>query len=88
MCSSPSRPGSGPAPARPRLLPGAGPIQMAGLPLKFTETPGEIRSPPPRLGEHTDAVLHRLGYGAEKIQDFAERGVIGLDTSDEAAAGD
>ena len=69
-------------------VPGAGPIQMAGLPLKFTETPGEIRSPPPRLGEHTDAVLHRLGYGAEKIQDFAERGVIGLDTSDEAAAGD
>jgi len=69
-------------------VPGAGPIRMAGLPLKFTETPGEIRLPPPRLGEHTDAVLHRLGYGAEKIHDFAERGVIGLDASDKAAAGD
>ncbi len=66
-------------------VPGAGPIRMAGLPLKFTETPGEIRMPPPRLGEHTEAVLHRLGYSSETIGDFAERGVIGLDASDKAA---
>ena len=63
-------------------VPGAGPIRMAGLPLKSTETPGEIRLPPPRLGEHTDAVLRRLGYSAETINDFAERGVIGLDAPD------
>jgi crotonobetainyl-CoA:carnitine CoA-transferase CaiB-like acyl-CoA transferase len=66
-------------------VPGAGPIRMAGLPLKFTETPGDIRLPPPRLGEHTDAVLRRLGYSAETIHDFAERGVIGLDAFDQAA---
>jgi crotonobetainyl-CoA:carnitine CoA-transferase CaiB-like acyl-CoA transferase len=69
-------------------VPGAGPIRMAGLPLKFTETPGEIRLPPPRLGEHTDAVLHRLGYSAETIHDFEKRGVIGLDASDKEPGSD
>ena len=60
-------------------VPGAGPIKMAGLPLKFTETPGAIRLPPPRLGQDTETVLRRIGYGSETIRDLAERGVIGLD---------
>jgi crotonobetainyl-CoA:carnitine CoA-transferase CaiB-like acyl-CoA transferase len=69
-------------------VPGAGPIKMAGLPLKFTETPGAIRLPPPRLGEHSEMVLRRLGYGVETIRDLAERGVIGLDAPDEQRAPD
>jgi crotonobetainyl-CoA:carnitine CoA-transferase CaiB-like acyl-CoA transferase len=60
-------------------VPGAGPIRMAGLPLKFTETPGDLRLHPPRLGEHTEAVLRGLGYDAAAITDMAARGVIGLD---------
>lgn len=69
-------------------VPGAGPIKMAGLPLKFTETPGAIRLPPPRLGEHSEMVLRRLGYGVDTIRDLAERGVIGLDAPDEQHAPD
>ena len=60
-------------------VPGAGPIKMAGLPLKFTETPGELRLPPPRLGQDTEAVLRRIGYDTDKIRGLAERGAIGLD---------
>ena len=52
---------------------------MAGLPLKFTETPGAIELPPPRLGEHTEQVLQRIGYSAAEISDFAASGAIGLD---------
>ena len=60
-------------------VPGAGPIRMAGLPLKFTETPGAIALPPPRLGEHTEPVLRRMGYSAAEIGDLAASGAIGLD---------
>ena len=31
----------------------------------------------PRLGEHTDAVLAGLGYGADKVAALREAGVIG-----------
>jgi len=37
----------------------AGSIQLVGVPVKLSETPGAVRTPPPRLGEHTDAVLQR-----------------------------
>lgn len=64
-------------------VPGAGPIRMAGLPLKFTETPGAVTLPPPRLGEHTELVLRRIGYNAAEIADIATSGAIGLDAETE-----
>ena len=35
----------------------AGPIPVAGLPIKLSVTPGKVAARAPRLGEHTDAVL-------------------------------
>jgi hypothetical protein len=32
--------------------------------------------------------MPRLGYSAETIHDFAERGVVGLDVPDQAVGGD
>jgi crotonobetainyl-CoA:carnitine CoA-transferase CaiB-like acyl-CoA transferase len=60
-------------------LPGLGPMRMAGLPLKFSETPGRLDLHPPRLGQHTAEVMRRLGYGDAAIEDFGARGVVGLD---------
>lgn len=37
--------------------PTIGPLSVLGLPVKLSDTPGAVRTPPPRLGEHTDAVL-------------------------------
>jgi formyl-CoA transferase/CoA:oxalate CoA-transferase len=35
----------------------AGTIRVLGTPLKLSETPAAIRTPPPTLGQHTDAIL-------------------------------
>ena len=62
-------------------VPDLGPIKMAGLPVKFTETPGQIRTPPPRLGQHSADVLRRAGYSDADISAMGESGAIGLDRS-------
>ncbi|MBI3302736.1 MAG: CoA transferase [Deltaproteobacteria bacterium] len=47
--------------------PVAGPIRVIGIPVKLTRTPGQIRTPAPLLGEHTDAILAGLGYSEGEV---------------------
>ena len=54
-------------------------MSMAGLPIKFSETPGAVRLPPARLGQHTAEILAQLGYDATRIETLANSGVVGLD---------
>ena len=57
--------------------PVAGKVRLPALPVKFSETPARIASPPPTLGQHSDAVLGGLlGYSPEQIASFRESGVI------------
>jgi crotonobetainyl-CoA:carnitine CoA-transferase CaiB-like acyl-CoA transferase len=55
-------------------LPKSAPVARAAI--RLSETPGEIASRPPMLGEHTDAVLAELGYAAAEIAALREGGVI------------
>ena len=55
--------------------PAVGKVKQLGTPLRFSETPCEMRSPPPRLGEHTEQILRWLGYGEGEILDMREKGV-------------
>jgi crotonobetainyl-CoA:carnitine CoA-transferase CaiB-like acyl-CoA transferase len=48
-----------------------------GSPIKLSDMPPAIRTDPPALGEHTDAVLRGLGYGVGDIAALREQGVIG-----------
>ena len=51
--------------------------QVLPPPWKLSETPAEIVSPAPRLGEDTEYVLSRmLGYDAEKIDALAREGAL------------
>ena len=52
-------------------------LLLPGIVPKLTDTPGTTRWIGPRLGEHTDAVLDRLGYAREAIEALRRRGVIG-----------
>ena len=42
--------------------PGGAPIRMTGFPVKLSDTPCELRLPPPELGEHTQEVLATDGF--------------------------
>jgi crotonobetainyl-CoA:carnitine CoA-transferase CaiB-like acyl-CoA transferase len=56
--------------------PKAGATKALGLPIKFSETAGEIRRPAPLLGEHTREVLSNLGYSAAEIEKLQRDGAI------------
>ena len=63
--------------------PQLGNLRMAGVPWHFSQTPGTIRRPAPRLGEHTGEVLAELGYGAERIAGLEASGAVrAADTAD------
>ena len=44
--------------------PRAGRLRTLDTPIRFSRTPGGIRTPAPALGEHTDAVLAEAGLAA------------------------
>ena len=53
-------------------------VPMTGIVPRFTETPGAIRHPGPRLGEHTDEVLNELlAVDAATLAELRSEGVLG-----------
>lgn len=56
---------------------GVGPWRHVGNPIKLASAPGDVgRLPPPRLGEHSDAVLDELGIGEAERTRLRSAGVI------------
>jgi glutaryl-CoA transferase len=57
--------------------PVAGRLPMVASPMRFSATPIEHRTPPPRLGEHTDAVLKEiLGKSDAEIARLRSSGAL------------
>lgn len=57
--------------------PSIGALKLCGIPIKYSDTPGVIRRPPPLLGEHTDEILKDvLDYDVEEIDEMRREGVI------------
>ncbi|HYL82547.1 MAG TPA: CaiB/BaiF CoA-transferase family protein [Candidatus Acidoferrum sp.] len=57
--------------------PEAGPVSMAGLPIKLSATPCAIQGPAPRLGEHTESVLAEwLHLQPGAVARLREEGVV------------
>jgi crotonobetainyl-CoA:carnitine CoA-transferase CaiB-like acyl-CoA transferase len=53
-----------------------GAVKTLGLPVKFSATPGEVRTGAPLYGEHTREVLREYGFDDEQIDRFEKEGAI------------
>jgi crotonobetainyl-CoA:carnitine CoA-transferase CaiB-like acyl-CoA transferase len=57
--------------------PALGPLDVLGVPVKLSDTPGAVRTAPPTLGQHTQAVLSGdLGLSGEAISRLRASGVV------------
>ena len=57
-------------------LPDGSAVEVPGIVPKLSRTPGEVRSLAPRLGEHTQEILDKLGIDLATQQDWQSRGII------------
>ena len=65
-----------------RLMhPELGEFPMQNVVPRLSDTPGEVRSLGPELGEHNAEILAALGYGAREIEALTEAGVLGGPTA-------
>ncbi|HEY0835906.1 MAG TPA: CaiB/BaiF CoA-transferase family protein [Azospirillum sp.] len=54
----------------------AGTVNALGLPIKFSRTPGGVRSGAPVLGQHTRDILTELGFDEAAIEDLAQKKAV------------
>ena len=52
------------------------PLKVPGVVPKLSVTPGAIRTPAPKLGEHTEQVLLSMGFSREEVSRLREQKVI------------
>ena len=52
------------------------PLKVPGIVPKLSATPGAIRAPAPKLGEHTELVLAEAGYSAGEIAELRKSKII------------
>lgn len=55
---------------------GIGPVRLFGLTAGLERGGGRVTAPPPRLGEHTEAVLGEIGIGPEEVAALRAKGVV------------
>ncbi len=55
----------------------AGAVNVLGVPIKLSDTPGAVRAAPPALGQHTDRILREdLGLDEREIAELRASGAI------------
>jgi crotonobetainyl-CoA:carnitine CoA-transferase CaiB-like acyl-CoA transferase len=59
-----------------RSHPVLGTVSLLGLPVKFSETPGDVHRIPPELGEHTDEILHEIGLEEDDVNRLREQKIV------------
>ena len=52
------------------------PLKVPGIVPKLEATPGAVRMPAPKLGEHTEEVLKAIGYSSAEVEDLRKKKII------------
>lgn len=52
-----------------------GTIKQVGIPVKLSDTPGQVLTPPPVLGQHSYEILASMGFAGEAIEELYQKGV-------------
>jgi crotonobetainyl-CoA:carnitine CoA-transferase CaiB-like acyl-CoA transferase len=55
---------------------GIGPVRLFGLTAGLERGGGRVTTPPPRLGEHTEAILGEIGIGPDEVAALRAKGVV------------
>ena len=56
--------------------PKAGKVRITGIPVKLSDTPGEVETAPPVLGQHTEEILNELGYSDQEVEKLRQEKVV------------
>jgi len=56
--------------------PSEGLIRLLGFPISYSRTPNRLRHLPPKIGQHTQALLRELGYSDEELRAMQARRAI------------
>jgi formyl-CoA transferase len=56
--------------------PALGPVRVVASPVKLSATPASVRNPPPRIGEHTRAILAAAGYSPAECDALVAAGAV------------
>jgi crotonobetainyl-CoA:carnitine CoA-transferase CaiB-like acyl-CoA transferase len=56
--------------------PELGSVLMQNVLFRMSETPGEIRSAGPSIGQHTEEILGELGIGPDEVAELRQKGAV------------
>jgi crotonobetainyl-CoA:carnitine CoA-transferase CaiB-like acyl-CoA transferase len=56
--------------------PELGSVLMQNVLFRLSETPGEVRSAGPSIGQHTEEVLGELGIGPDEVAELRQKGAV------------
>jgi crotonobetainyl-CoA:carnitine CoA-transferase CaiB-like acyl-CoA transferase len=56
--------------------PALGSVDQVAPPYELAATPASVRTPPPLLGEQSDAILAEVGYSPDEIKNLHDTGVV------------